>query len=90
MKSKLDKLDVDKLVPVPVDLSNLSDVVKNHVVKKTEYDELAKKVKVIQTTHTSDLVKKKSEYNTKINEIENKITDHDHSDSILLHKNLIS
>ena len=34
MKSKVDKLDVDKLVPVPVDLSKLSDVVKKHVVKK--------------------------------------------------------
>ena len=59
MKSKLDKLDLDKLVPVPVDLSNLSDVVKNHVVKKTEYDKLVKKVNIIQTTHISDLVKKK-------------------------------
>ena len=27
-KSKVDKLDVDKLVPVPLDLSKLSDVVK--------------------------------------------------------------
>ena len=34
MKSKVDKLDVDKLVSVPVDLSKLSDVVKNYVVKK--------------------------------------------------------
>ena len=34
LKSKVDKLDVDKLVPVPVDLSKLSDVVKNDVVIK--------------------------------------------------------
>ena len=34
LKSKVDKLDVDKLVPVPVDLIKLSDVVKNDVVKK--------------------------------------------------------
>ena len=34
MKSILDKLDVDKLVPVSVDLSKLSDVVKIDVVKK--------------------------------------------------------
>ena len=40
LKSKVDKLDVDKLVPVPVDLGKLSDVIKNNVVKKTEYDEL--------------------------------------------------
>ena len=40
LKSKVDKLDVDKLVIVPVDLSKLSDVVKNDVVEKTEYNEL--------------------------------------------------
>ena len=34
LKNKVDKLDVDKLVSVPVDLSKLSDVVKNDVVKK--------------------------------------------------------
>ena len=34
LKSKVDKLFIDKLVPVPVDLSKLSDVVKNDVVKK--------------------------------------------------------
>ena len=34
MKSKVEKLYVDKLVPVAVDLSKLSDVVKNYVVKK--------------------------------------------------------
>ena len=34
MKSKIDKLNVDKLVPFPVDLSKLSDVVKNDVAKK--------------------------------------------------------
>ena len=58
LKSKVNKLDVDKLVPVAVDLSKLSDAVKNDVVKKTEYDELVKKVKAIQFTDTSDLVKK--------------------------------
>ena len=34
LKSEVDKLDIDKLVPVPVDLSKLSDVVKNDAVKK--------------------------------------------------------
>ena len=33
-KTKVDKLDIDKLVPVPVDLSKLSNAVKNDVVKK--------------------------------------------------------
>ena len=34
LKTEVDKLDIDKLVPVPVDLSKLSKVVKNHVAKK--------------------------------------------------------
>ena len=37
LKSKADKLDVDKLVLVPVDLSKLRDVVKNDVGKKHVY-----------------------------------------------------
>ena len=47
------------LVPVPVDLSKLSDIVKIDVVKKIEYDELVKKINDIKSTNTSDLVKKK-------------------------------
>ena len=35
---------------VPVDLSKLSDVVKNDVVKKTEYDKLVAKVNEIDTS----------------------------------------
>ena len=34
LKTAVDKLDIDKLVPVPVVLSKLSDVVKNDVIKK--------------------------------------------------------
>ena len=34
LKTEVDKLDTDKLVPVLVDLSKLSDAVKNDVVKK--------------------------------------------------------
>ena len=34
VKSEVDKLDIGKLVPIPVDLIKLSDVVKNDVVKK--------------------------------------------------------
>ena len=33
LKTEVGKLDIDKLVPVPVDLSKLSDVVKNDLVK---------------------------------------------------------
>ena len=38
MKSKVDKLDVDKLIPAPVDLSKLSDGVKNYVIKIDLYN----------------------------------------------------
>ena len=34
LKTQVDKLDLDKLVPAPLDLSKLVDVVKNDVVKK--------------------------------------------------------
>ena len=43
LKTEVDKLDIDKLVPVPVDLSKLSDVTKNDVVKKDVYDKLVTK-----------------------------------------------
>ena len=34
LKTEADKLDNEKLVPIPVDLSKLSELVKNDVVKK--------------------------------------------------------
>ena len=34
LKTEVDKSDIDKLVPIPADLSKLSNVVKNDVVKK--------------------------------------------------------
>ena len=52
-KTEVDKLDINKLVPVPVDLSKLSDVVKNDVVKKTAHDKLvAKKIVLILADYT--------------------------------------
>ena len=44
MKSKVDKLAVDKIVPVPIDLSKLSDVVKNDVIKKDAYNAKIKNI----------------------------------------------
>ena len=44
LKSKVDKPDVGKLLPVPVDLSKLSDVIKNDVVKKDVYNPKIKKI----------------------------------------------
>ena len=71
LMTEVDKLDIDKLVPVSTDLSKLSDVVKNDVFKKTDYNKLNTKVDNIDT---SGLVKK-TDYNTKITEIEDKIPD---------------
>ena len=84
------KTEVDKLAPVPVDLSKMSDVVKNDVVKETAYNKLAAKVNNFDTSDfilktkdqtdktelekkipdVSDLVKK-----TKLTKLENKIPD---------------
>ena len=147
MKSKVDKLDVDKLLPVHVDLKKLSDVVKNDVVKKDAYNAKNKNIedkipnitdlatntslnakindvkceipditnkdtaavlnakinKVnVETPNTANLATttpftavennipnvsnliQKAEYNTKISETENKITDHDHDKYIAI------
>ena len=71
LKTEVDKLDIDKLIPVPVDLSELSDVVKN-VAKKTVYDKLVAKVDSIDT---SGFVLK-TKYDTDKTELENKILLH--------------
>ena len=44
LKTEVDKIDADKLKTVPADLAKLSNVVKNDVVKKTEYNKLVTKV----------------------------------------------
>ena len=69
LKTEVDKLDIDKLAPVPVDLSKLSDVAKNDVVKKAVYDKMVAKVNNIDT---SDFVLK-TKYRTDKTELENKI-----------------
>ena len=71
LKTKVDKLDIDKLVPVPTDLSKLSDVVNNDVVKKTEYDAKIKNIED-KIPDISNLATK-SNLNTKINEVKNEI-----------------
>ena len=50
LKTEVDKLDIDKLVLVPADLSKLSDAVKTDIVKKTVYDILVVKVNNIDTS----------------------------------------
>ena len=58
-------------------------------VKKTAYDELVKKVNPIQTTDTSNLIRK-TDYGTKVIEIEKKSLIMLIVISMLLHRNLIS
>ena len=43
LKSEIDKLDIDTSKTTPVDISMVSDIVKNVAVKKTEYDKLVLK-----------------------------------------------
>ena len=71
LKTEVDKLEIDKLASVPVDLSKLSDVVKNDVVKKTLYGKLVEKV---NNCDASTFVLK-TKYDTDKSEIENKIPD---------------
>ena len=71
LKTEVDKLDIDKLAPVPIDLSKLSDVVKEDVVKKSLYDKLAAKVNNIDT---SDFVLK-TKYQADKADLEKKIPD---------------
>ena len=70
LKAEVDKLDIDKLVPIPVDLSKLSDVVNNGVVKKDVYDKLVIKVNNIDTVFVL-----KTKYDTDKSELENEIPD---------------
>ena len=53
LKTEVDKADADKLKTAPVDLAKLSNVVKNDVIKKTEYDKLVAKVNVIEIQNLS-------------------------------------
>ena len=50
LKIEVDKLDIEKLPTVPVDMSKLNDVLKNDVMKKTVYDKLVAKVDNIDTS----------------------------------------
>ena len=68
LKNKVDKSDVYKLVPAPVDLSKLSDVVKYVVVKKDVYNTKIKsiedKIPNTMTTNATNTI-----LNARINEV---------------------
>ena len=68
LKTKVDKIDFDKLKTVPDDLAKLSNVVKNEVVKKTDFsaDDYVKKTKFSGDINSLD---------DKIDKVEKKIPD---------------
>ena len=68
LKTQVDKTDTDKLKTIPDDLAKLSNVVKNDVVKKTEYSSLKTKVDNIDTS--SYIIKTKFEND--ISDLDNK------------------
>ena len=78
LKTEVDKRDADKLKSVPVDLAKLINVVKNDVIKKTEYDKLVAKVNAIYDTNFVSRTKYEkdgSDFEDKIDKIEKKIPD---------------
>ena len=50
LKTEVNKIEVERLKTISADLSKLSKVVKNEVVKKTVYDKLVAKVNNIDTS----------------------------------------
>ena len=50
LKTEIDKLDIDKLKPLPDDVSKVSNVVTNKVVKKTAYNKLSAKANNIDAS----------------------------------------
>ena len=68
LKTEVDKIDVDKLKTVPDDLAKLSNVVKNKVVKKTDFsaDNYVTRTKFSTDTNSVD---------DKIDKVEKKIPD---------------
>ena len=71
LKSKAEKSDIVKLETTPVDLSKLRNVVKNEVVKKTEYNAEIKNIedKIPDTTNLAT----KATLNAKIDEVKDEI-----------------
>ena len=78
LKTEVDKLDADKLKTVPIDLAKLSNVVKNDVVKKTEYKKFVTKVNGVDTTNfvlKTKYEKDGSDFEDKIDKVDKNIPD---------------
>ena len=77
-KTEVDQLDIDELATVSVDLSKLSDLIKNGVVKKSIYDKFVTKVNSIDTSAFVLTTK----YGTDKSKIKTKIPDTSASDLV--------
>ena len=78
LKTEVDKIDVDRLKTVPVDLAKLSNGVKNDVIQKTEYNKSVTKVDNINTTNfvkKNKYEKDGSDFQNKISKVDKKIPD---------------
>ena len=78
LKTEVDELDIDKLMPVPNDLAKLSNVLKNDVVKKTEYNKIISKVDNIESTKfvsRTTYEKDRSNFEDEISKVEKIIPD---------------
>ena len=65
LKFNVDKIDVDRLETVSTDLSKLSNLVKNDIVKNTTFDELVEIVDTIES-NKENLAQKIEDVNKKI------------------------
>ena len=68
LKTEVDKIDIDKLQTVPDDLAKLSNVVKNEVVKKTDFSADNYVTRTKSSTDTNSL-------DDKIDKVDKKIPD---------------
>ena len=73
LKSDVNKLDIDKLKTISTDLSKLRKAVDNYFVKETLYDRFIARVSAFGTSESVQ----KTDYNTTIEEIEQKILNHE-------------
>ena len=74
LKTKADKIDVDKLKTVPDDLAKLSNVVKNEVVKKTDFSPENYVMRFKFSTNTNALDDKIDKFDKKIPNVSNLAT----------------
>ena len=73
LKTEADKIDAEKLKTVPFDLAKLSNVVKNDVFKKTEYNKLVSIVDSVDATSFASKTKYEkdgSDFEDKISKLE--------------------